>query len=126
MRVHELRSHLGERSPLAALEAAGAKTLLLGVGYESCTALHLAEYRLPRPLEMQRYRCYVQRGRAGRKRWEFRAPRLDASRFGAIGPELERANFTRHGTVGDASARLLPIEPAVGVALWWMKENAEA
>ncbi|MGW5015910.1 AAC(3) family N-acetyltransferase [Micromonospora chalcea] len=26
-------SHLGERSPLAALEAAGAWTLLLGVGY---------------------------------------------------------------------------------------------
>jgi aminoglycoside 3-N-acetyltransferase len=123
MRVHHLRSHLGEQSPLAALEAAGARTLLLGVGYESCTALHLAEYRLNRPPVMQRYRCYVQHGSGGRKRWEFRAPLLDATRFTEIGSELDRTGSARRGRVGDAEARLLPIRPAVQLAVEWMNHN---
>jgi aminoglycoside 3-N-acetyltransferase len=49
MAEHELTSQLGERSPLAALERAGAKVLLLGTGFASCTAFHLAEYRVPDP-----------------------------------------------------------------------------
>jgi aminoglycoside 3-N-acetyltransferase len=117
MRVHHLRSHLGEQSPLAALEAAGAKTLLLGVGYESCTALHLAEYRLDRPPVMQRYRCYVRQGSGGRKRWEFRAPVLDATRFTEIGRELDRTGAVSLGRVGDADTRLLPIQPAIRAAV---------
>jgi aminoglycoside 3-N-acetyltransferase len=43
---HELACHLGERSPLGWLYRSGAAILLLGVGYEACTAFHLAEYRL--------------------------------------------------------------------------------
>jgi aminoglycoside 3-N-acetyltransferase len=120
MRVHHLRSHLGDHSPLGALDVAGAQSLLLGVGYESCTALHLAEYRLPRHPPMQRYLCYVRRGRNGRQRWEFRAPRLSAARFGEIGRELELTGLIRHGVVGDAQARLLPIAPAVRFAVNWM------
>ncbi|MEO3747886.1 AAC(3) family N-acetyltransferase [Plantactinospora sp. B5E13] len=123
MRVHDLDSHLGERSPLAALEAAGAKTLLLGVGYESCTALHLAEYRLRRPPPIRAYRCYVLRdGR--RERCDFHAPHLDATPFAEIGHELDRAAFTRRGTVGDAVARLLPIPEAVRTAVAWLDDNA--
>ncbi|WP_431943525.1 aminoglycoside N(3)-acetyltransferase [Micromonospora marina] len=119
MRVHDLDSHLGERSPLAALEAAGAWTLLLGVGYATCTALHLAEYRSRRPAPRRPYRCYVLRdGR--RERLDFEAPHLDAAPFPAIGAELDRAAFTRHGTVGGAPARLLPISDAVRAAVAWM------
>lgn len=36
---------MGEKSPLARLEECSAKVLLLGVGYQVCTFLHLAEYR---------------------------------------------------------------------------------
>ncbi|MFG1748493.1 MULTISPECIES: aminoglycoside N(3)-acetyltransferase [Micromonospora] len=119
MRVHDLDSHLGERSPLAALEAAGAWTLLLGVGYSTCTALHLAEYRLRRPPQRRPYRCYVLRdGR--RERLDFEAPHLDASPFAEVGVELDREPFTRRGTVGSAPARLLPIAAAVRATVAWM------
>lgn len=122
MRVHDLDSHLGDRSPLAALEAVGAWTLLLGVGYQACTALHLAEYRLRRPPAQRPYRCYVLRdGR--RERLDFHAPHLDAAPFAAIGEELDRADFTRHGTVGAAVARLLPIPAAVRTAVTWMDHH---
>src|SRR5215813_11026393 len=41
MARHDLDSELGEASPLATLEAAAAWVLLLGVGYDRCTAFHL-------------------------------------------------------------------------------------
>ena len=43
---HDPHCHLGERSPLGALYAAGAHVLLFRVGFEACSAFHLAEYRL--------------------------------------------------------------------------------
>ncbi|MEU4155504.1 AAC(3) family N-acetyltransferase [Actinoplanes sp. NPDC026670] len=122
MRVHELDSHLGERSPLAALERADATTLLLGVGYESCTALHLAEYRLRRPAAVRDYRCYEMR-QGRRVRVDFRAPHLDAAPFARIGIGLDRETFTRRGIVGRAPARLLPIRAAVRYAVQWMDRN---
>lgn len=56
---HDPRCHLGERSPLARLYAADAQVLLLRVGFEVCSAFHLAEYRMtPRPPQ-RLYRCVV-------------------------------------------------------------------
>ena len=46
---HAPDCRLGERSPLARLEDMGARVLLLGAGYDSCTGFHLAEYRIPSP-----------------------------------------------------------------------------
>ena len=45
MADHRLESHLGEYSPLAKLYRMEASVLLLGVGYQVCSAFHLAEYR---------------------------------------------------------------------------------
>lgn len=42
---HDLDDGLGDRSPLARLEAAGADIVLIGVGHGNNTALHLAERR---------------------------------------------------------------------------------
>lgn len=122
MAVHDLDCHLGERSPLAALERAGAWILLLGVGYESCTALHLAEYRLRRPPPVRAYRCYeLRHGR--RIRLDFSAPHLDAAPFGRLGADLDGRPFIRRGTVGRAAARLLPVRAMVRFAVGWLDRN---
>lgn len=42
---HDLKQMFGEGSPIAKLYDLNAKVLLLGVGHESNTSLHLAEYR---------------------------------------------------------------------------------
>jgi len=56
---HDPHCHLGERSPLAKLYAEGAQVLLFRVGFEACSAFHLAEYRM-RPTPPQRaYHCVV-------------------------------------------------------------------
>lgn len=123
VRVHDHNSHLGERSPLAALDALGGKVLMLGVGYESCTALHLAEYRCRRPPAPRLYHCYVLRG-GTRVRVTFMAPELDAGPFREIGAELDRSGFVRRGTVGRAETRLFPMRDAVRSAISWMDRTA--
>lgn len=117
--VHDLDCHLGERSPLGALYAADAKILLLGVGYAVCTAFHLAEYRLPKPPELRPHRCYVRQD-TGRIQLDFLAPHLDDSDFSRLGLEVERTGFVRTGLIGAAPSRLLPMPPAVDLAVEWM------
>src|SRR5690349_7103098 len=48
---HALDYGLGEHSPLARLYDLDGSVLLLGVGYERRTSLHLAEYRAPYQLD---------------------------------------------------------------------------
>lgn len=122
MAVHDLDCHLGERSPLGALYRADVWILLLGVGYESCTALHLAEYRLPWPPPRQRYRCYWQEGGV-RRRYEFEAARLDASDFARIGAELDTQPFVRSGRFGHGWARAIRLRAAVDFSVAWMRRH---
>ncbi|WP_229074630.1 AAC(3) family N-acetyltransferase [Actinoplanes sp. DH11] len=119
---HGLDCHLGERSPLGALYRCGATILLLGVGVAKCTALHLAEYRLPRPGPLMQYSCFVsENGR--RELRQFEALRLDDSDFGAAGDELLLRPWASTGQVGGAEAHLLPLAPAVDAARDWFAAN---
>ncbi|MFB4300782.1 aminoglycoside N(3)-acetyltransferase [Actinomadura sp. NTSP31] len=116
---HDPGCHLGERSPLARLYDAGASVLLLGVGYESCTALHLAEYRYRHDPPTRWYGCMVLRG--GRPRWwRYRDVVLDDGDFPEIGAALDRTRLVVKGRVGAAEARLLPLRQAVDFASGWM------
>jgi aminoglycoside N3'-acetyltransferase len=116
---HAPDCHLGERSPLARLEQLGARVLLLGVGYEVCTAFHLAEYRVPgRP--WRTYDCVVGDGRGGREWYHYRDVTLDASPFGELGREYETMTEVARGRVGAADGRLLDLAPAVAYATRWL------
>ncbi|MEU4675840.1 AAC(3) family N-acetyltransferase [Micromonospora sp. NPDC023737] len=119
---HDLDCHLGERSPLGRLYAAAGWILLLGVGYQACTALHLAEYWLPVPPPRRPYSCY--RLLAGRRvRLDFDALDLDDSDFAAAGQALDEAPFVRHGQVGRAEARLMPVRDTVDFAVGWFSAH---
>ncbi len=116
---------LGERSPLARLYEIGARVLLLGVGFRSCTAFHLAEYRLPDPPR----RCYTCRVKTAEgPRWHrFRDVDLDDRDFALIGSHLERDGGSglpiARGPVGETTARLLPLAAAVDAAAHWMSAH---
>ncbi len=117
-RVHDLDCHLGERSPLGWLYRAGAAILLLGVGYDVCTAFHLAEYRLCGAAPLRRYTCFtVEQG--ARTAREFTALALDDSDFGLLGAGIDQEPFVRHGKAGAADCRLLPLRAAVDFAQSW-------
>jgi aminoglycoside 3-N-acetyltransferase len=122
---HELDYGLGEKSPLARIYEAGGWVLLLGVGHDSNTTLHLAEYRGDYP------RKRTVTGHApvrvdGHRRWKsYEDIDLDSSDFPRIGREFERryAKEIRRGRVGLATARLFPQPLCVDWATEWMRRR---
>jgi aminoglycoside 3-N-acetyltransferase len=118
---HDLASELGERSPLTALEAAGARIVLLGVGFDRCTAFHLAEYRLP--WRTPRDNACVMTTPAGRAWVPYRGVLLDAGDFAELGADLEHTGAVLAGRVGSADARLLELAAAVAFARDWLTEH---
>ncbi len=115
-RDHRLDCHLGESSPLGWLYRRNAAVLLLGVGYEACSAFHLAEYWLAGERPQRAYHCFVVRDgkRAEREFWDVD---LDDSDFAALGQRMDAERFVRRGWVGTARCRLVPVRRAVGFAV---------
>jgi len=118
---HSLAFGLGESSPLARLYDLDAKVLLLGVGHESNTSLHLAEYRAEWPgkkLIAQGAPVMVD----GERRWErFQDVDLDSDDFEALGADFERdTDSVRLGRVGLATARLMEQRTAIDYAVTWI------
>ncbi|MFH9554070.1 aminoglycoside N(3)-acetyltransferase [Streptomyces sp. NPDC051445] len=111
---HAPDCRLGENSPLARLEKAGARVLLLGAGYDTCTSFHLAEYRIPAPL--------VEVGRPGPDgTWEVMTEvSIDSHRFDELGHDFERDRHVVRGRVGAADVRLFPVADAVAYAQRWL------
>jgi aminoglycoside 3-N-acetyltransferase len=119
--THDLGSHLGGRSPLAALYRRDAMVLLLGVGYEACTAFHLAEYgNLNAPV--RNYHCFVADGGLRREQ-VFPAVDLNDHDFTELGAAFEQGNPVTVGRVGQTTARAFPIRTAVDFAIRWMAEH---
>lgn len=125
---HAVDCHLGENSPLARLRDMDAKVLLAGVGYDTCTAFHLAEYSdCKEPNESntpesarRTYECVVDDG-TGRRWYAFESVELDDRDFPAIGAAADdEPELTIKGSLGSATARVLPMAPAVEFAVRWL------
>jgi aminoglycoside 3-N-acetyltransferase len=121
---HALAFGLGERSPLARLYKLDGWVLLLGVGHDSNTSLHLAEYRAKYPRKR-----HVRGGAPvmlqGRRKWvEIDDIDLDESDFEKIGEGFARETGLVHeGRIAVASAELMPQQPLVDYAVQWIERN---
>lgn len=117
MREHAWDDPFGECSPLAKLYADRAKIVLLGVGYGSCTALHLAETRAAevgrRPLVANGAPVRVD----GARTWmEWLEPAVDDRRFQDVGEEFEALGSVRSAYVGAARCRVMDLVALVDFA----------
>jgi aminoglycoside 3-N-acetyltransferase len=119
---HSLADGLSEKSPLARIYELDGWVLLLGVGHDSNTSLHLAEYRsgCTRP-ERNAAPLLVE----GRRRWvEFEDHTLDSSDFPVIGESFEcELGAGRRGRVAQADALLVPQRPLVDYGVEWMRSH---
>ncbi|MFJ4971681.1 aminoglycoside N(3)-acetyltransferase [Streptomyces sp. NPDC088755] len=118
---HRPTCHLGEESPLARLYEADAGILLLGTGYDTCTAFHLGEYRRP-GAPLRRYRCVVA-PQGVRRWWEYEDVALDDGDFAALGAAFEEAADPGDVTtapIGSAPCRLIRLRAATDFATAWL------
>lgn len=109
--AHPLECLLGADSPLGKLRDNDGNVLLLGVGYDKCTAFHLGEEAA---FHWERsYRCKI--GDA----WnDFQGFPHEDRDFAVLGArfEADHAAMVRKGTVGGASTRLFPLALAADFA----------
>lgn len=119
---HSYDRGLGDDSPLAALEAREARVLLLGVGHEVNTSLHLAEHRAAVPSSKTSHRAPVLED-GERVCVEYSDIELRTDDFEAVGDAFERHHDVVTGQVGVAEATLLDQRPLVEFAASWFEAN---
>ena len=120
---HTLENSLGEGSPLARIYDLDGWVLLLGVGYDSCTSFHLAEYRAPgAKLELLRAPMLEN----GQRVWkEYIDVEIDSSIFPRIGVDFEQPGFVKIAEVGSATTRLFPQRKGVDFAVGWLTRKPQ-
>ena len=121
---HALSNGLGETSPLARIYDLGGHVLLLGVGHGNNTSLHLAEYRanfFGKGPETRHAPVMLD----GRRQWAaYDDIVFDSDDFPAIGGDFARdTGLVRQGSVGAATALLMPQRALIDYAVPWMEAN---
>jgi aminoglycoside 3-N-acetyltransferase len=118
---HSLDDSLGEGSPLTRIYELDGQVLLLGVGHESNTSFHLAEYRAPGAQRVEAGAPILENGRRVWKTYED--IELDEEVFGDIGADFEKAAGVRSSGVGSAQAKLFSQRRAVDFAREWLAQR---
>lgn len=124
---HALTESLGEQSPLARLYALDGAVLLLGVGHNRNTSLHLAEYRATFPGK-HTIPTAAPLLVDGQRQWvTFQVLDFNDEDFVQIGAAFAAAtSLVREGKVGQATAQLMPQRPLVDFAVQWMEQHRHA
>ena len=92
--------------------------LLLGVSYESCTSLHLAEYRALNTQTLTEGSPILENGQ---RVWKmYQDIELDSDQFLEIGAAFEERGLVKTYLVGSAQCKLLPQPSAVDFATEWL------
>ncbi|GAC1433477.1 MAG: BA2930 family N-acetyltransferase [Ktedonobacteraceae bacterium] len=116
---HSLENGLGEGSPLARIYDLDGWVLLLGVGYDSNTSFHLAEYRVPSATPTTLGAPIMEEGKRVWK--QYRDIEIDSDIFPDIGDEFEQdTRLVNMGRVGSAETRLFSQRAAVDFAEKWL------
>lgn len=119
MSEHPLEDSFGEQSPLGKMMQANVKIILIGTDFDSCTALHYAEYG-------QDTQTTSPQGAAimidGQRVWkQYDCVDMDSDRF----PELVRdyKGTILEGKLGLARTIVTDMRPLVEFGIKWLKEH---
>jgi aminoglycoside 3-N-acetyltransferase len=123
---HSLDYGLGERSPLARLYESEGWVLLLGVGHENNTSLHLAEYRAEyasKKVVINGAPILVE----GNRQWvKIQDIDLNSDDFMTIGADYEtETSQVLRGYVAQGEAMLMPQKTLVDYGVQWMEKNRQ-
>ena len=122
---HGLADSMGEDSPLARLYDLDAYILLLGVGHDRNTSIHLAEYRWSGASD-QGLTEFAPILVDGRRQWvEYSDINHNTDDFTAIGKAFAQVHKVRANRVGQSKALLIPQPKIVDFAVEWMEDNRD-
>ena len=120
---HSLSDIFGERSPIGKLYALDGKVLLIGVGYEKNTSLHLADARASYPGK-HTYTAHSAVIENGKRVWKaYETLYVDGEDFAAIGAAFEQEHAVQKGALGGATLRLMRQRELVDFSVKWIEEN---
>lgn len=120
---HDLSNIFGEGSPIGKLYELDGDVLLLGVGYDKNTSLHLADVRAEYP---GKHNCIEHSAimEDGKRVWkEYETLYVDGEDFIQIGEAFERYHDVKKTTLGNAELRLMKQRELVDFAVGWMEKN---
>jgi aminoglycoside 3-N-acetyltransferase len=119
MKDQPIEDSFGAGSPLGKMMKENVKIVLIGTGFDSCTALHYAEF-------VQENRTTERQGAAvmkdGNRVWqEYDCVIMDSDRF----PELVSAykGKLKEGLFGMAKTTIADMRPLVEFGIQWLKDN---
>ena len=119
---HQLEYAMGEASPLADIYRMGGDILLIGVGHDSNTSLHLAEYMADYQKKVDTYGSPIKQD--GERLWvEYEDIKYDSDDFKKVGKAYEKQGEFEVFDVGYAQAKLIPQKSIVDFAVTWFENN---
>jgi aminoglycoside 3-N-acetyltransferase len=118
---HRLDSEFGETSPIGRLYELDGCVMLIGVGHDNNTSLHMAEWRANWPGKPT-----IKQGTAmlvnGVRQWvEFEEIDYNSDDFNIIGDSYEAEYHIPRHKVGQAEVRFMKLRPLVDFAVEWME-----
>lgn len=118
---HVLSPQLGAKSPLGKMYDLGAKVLLLGVEYDSCTCFHLAETLIP---DMPKKRMGAPVFEKGKRVWKwFDDYDYNIEDFNLIGQGLEEEGFVKRYKIANAECRVFGFKEGVDFSRHWLLKH---
>lgn len=120
---HSLSDIFGDGSPIGRLYELDGAVLLIGVGYDKNTSLHLADARAEYPGKhtvVESSAILID----GQRVWKsYETLAVDGEDFPAIGEAFEQTGQVRHVSLGDGILSMMSQRALVDFAVEWMKEN---
>ncbi len=120
---HGLSNIFGDGSPIGKLYELDARVLLIGVGYDKNTSLHLADARAD---YLSKHNCVEHSAvmENGRRVWkEYETLYVDGEDFSDIGAAFEQSHDVRRAALGNGTLRLMRQRELVDFAVQWIEKN---
>lgn len=119
---HDLSNIFGDGSPIGKLYELNGEVLLIGVGYDKNTSLHLADVRADYP---GKHNCIEHSAimESGKRVWkEYETLFVDGEDFDQIGEAFEQSNAVNKAMIGNAELRLMNQKRLVDFAVDWIQK----
>ena len=120
---HDLSDIFGDASPIGKLYGVDGKVLLIGVGYDKNTSIHLADVRADYP---GKHTCIEHSAvtENGKRVWKaYKTLFVDGEDFTEIGAAFEAAHPVHTTVLGGAEIRIMKQRELVDFAVKWIEKN---